>query len=152
MNHLTATQISQHLHHNTALTFIGDGQDVTVDGRVGANALYMLDGAKTEFNWPTAQLVIDDPKAFHGTVSMGPASDVLLHVLATSYSYDPTHDLLSLYQGDKVVDTLKLEFHGGATFPSFLQSGGSVTDGWTTVATGYHGLAYGISEHVAGVV
>lgn len=146
MKHVTSDQISRHLHQSASMVFVGDGQSVTVAGNQN-NATFVLDGAPSAYNWPTADLTISNPAAFHGTVDMGVAAQVTLSVWASSYSYDASHDLLSLYQGDKVVDTLKVDFHGGAQFPSYLQSGGPASN-WTSIATGYHGLSYGISEHV----
>ena len=126
-----------------------------MDGR-GNNTEYVLSGTHlpdtpqgAALPSATAVLVINNAKAFQGTVDLGAYSMVTLAgVRADSYSYDPTHDLLKLYQGNRVVDTLHLNFDS-ASIPEpwnqlRLQSTGSIT----YVSDAYHGLSYGIGQHV----
>jgi hypothetical protein len=156
MNHVSLNALSRHLHH-TDIEFIGTGQTVTVDGPAN-NTLYVLDATSGPMFAATAHLVVNDARTFHGSISLGSFSDVSLqHVWASSYTFDATHDLLKLYQGDKVVDTLSLHVPGatGTNSVLFMQSppatavASSGGDGWVYFGTGYHGLSYGISPHAA---
>jgi hypothetical protein len=90
----------------------------------------------------TATRTITDAKDFHGAIELGSYSAVeLLGVSATSYTFDATHDLFRLYQGNRVVDTVNL---GASTGSIRVQSSSSSTGGWVYVGTGYRGLSYGI--------
>jgi hypothetical protein len=75
----------------------------------------------------------------------------LEHIWASAYTFDATHDLLMLYQGNRVVDTVSLHVPGviGTNAGLFMQSSHDpVTgDGWVYFGTGYHGLSNGVSQH-----
>ncbi len=76
---------------------------LTIDGSVGAGQTVDVMAENT--------LVLDKPLAFAGTVNaetFGPDALVidLMGVTATSYEY--SNDLLKLYNGNRVADTLKL--------------------------------------------
>jgi len=126
---------------------IGPNQGVTIDGKgQQSRVLYDIEGVANPSYVPTAQLTINDAQHFHGAIELGSYAGVALEgVSATSYTFDATRDLLRLYQGDKVVDTVNLASPLGVR----VQSGSGGTGGdWTYVSTGYHGLSYGIGLHV----
>jgi hypothetical protein len=145
--------LSRHLHQNTHLEFIGAGQTEFVNTPVKNNTLYMLDGSGEGLgSIPNAQLFVNSPTTFHGTIDLGPHSGVQLNsIWADSYKFDAKNDLLSLYQGNKVVDTVSLLFNGGATLALGVQSqhAGAGAGNWVYVATSNHGLSYHIPIHDA---
>jgi hypothetical protein len=137
-----------HLQH-PKMTFIGTGETIHVTGS-GNNTEYVLSGehppptaAGSSLPKPTAFLIIDHPKAFHGTIDLGPYSAVILEGLSgTAHTYDPTQDLLKIYQGTKVVDTLHLNWDSasGASFNVL----GVQNDNGIFITDGYNGL----SQHI----
>jgi hypothetical protein len=135
------------------MTFIGTGQTVTV-AESGNKAGYELNGQEGPEYSATAHLVASNAWAFHGPITLEGWSDVYLsHVWASSYTFDAKHDLLKLYQGEQVVDTIKLHVPGatGTNAPLFMQSNHDpfTQDGWTYFGTGNHGLSFGVLQHVA---
>jgi hypothetical protein len=131
---------------------IGPIQNMTIDGRGQRYTLYELQGDTTNPSArmfaSTADLTINDAQNFHGAVELGAFASVeLVGVGATSYSFDPTHDLLKLYKGNHVVDTLALVEPGNTTGVLQVQSS-TFASGWTLISTGYTGLSYGIGQHV----
>jgi hypothetical protein len=127
---------------------IGPIQNMTVGGRGQRHSLFALQGVTdgTPYGFfNTANLTITDAKHFNGAVELGSFSSVdLVGITATSYTFDPAHDLLRLYQGNRVVDTVNLEVPGNTTGILAVQSFANAV----YVGTGYHGLSYGISQHV----
>lgn len=142
--------MAQHQHQHPRMTFIGNGETVTVTGS-GGNTEYILSGeGQGPASFATAHLVINRPQAFHGEIQLGDYSQVTLYgIWASSFSYDVSRDLLKLYQGDTVVDTIDLHVPGatGNPFP-FIQSSHPPGPSWVAFGTGYHGLSYGIDPHV----
>jgi hypothetical protein len=155
VNQVSIASVSRYLHH-TNIEFITTGQTVTTAGPDN-KTLYSMDAAQGPMFSATAHLVVTDPDKFHGAISLGKFSDVTLeHIWASSFTFDATHDLLKLYQGNQVVDTISLHVPGltGTNADLFMQSPphfpGTISDGFVYFGTGYHGLSYGISPHVAG--
>jgi len=150
--------ISRNLHHDN-LVFIGTGQFETVAGG-GKNTTYILasEGAPGPLPdlhiMPGAGLHITDPKHFKSEIAIGTFSSVQLDIGATSYTYDAAHDLLRLYQGNRVVDTLNIHstasnVGGGGTMGFHVQGHLNPDNtGFVLISTGYTGLANGLSPHV----
>ena len=69
---------------------------------------------------------VDDPLAYHAQTDLNFGELVLEGLKATSFSYNKNHDLLTLFNGNKVVDTLKVQVPGPFTHPSVSQVGSSI--------------------------
>jgi len=141
---------SQHLNHPT-MQFIGTNQSFMAYA-ADKNMQYNLGGDQGLGYSATAHLVIEDPKAFHASIQLGKWSDVMMeHIWASSYTFDANHDLLKLYQGNKVVDTISLHVPGatGSNAGLMMQSNHNAAtgDAWVYFGTGYHGLSFGVSQH-----
>ena len=104
----------------TKLEFIqgvGSGQNVTITG-----GQYPVDGHST--------VQVDDPSAYQASTTLGFGEMILQGVTADSYTYQ--NDMLSLYNGSTVVDTLNLALQtsnnglAAATDFGVSQAGGSV--------------------------
>lgn len=85
-------------------------QTLTFGGKVGQGQTVNVNG--------NDNLIIDKPESFLGLVNLHPHSPTgfgvsLLGVIATSYDY--FNDILRLYNGDNVVDTLRLYAAGAST-------------------------------------
>ena len=91
------------------------GGNVEVTGPVAPGLTFNLQGESSTFN---AGLTIDRPAEFQGNVTVGsgpsgPSVDLLtLTGLGGADSYDLKNDLLSIYQGNTVIDTVNLKTNG----------------------------------------
>ena len=68
----------------------------------------------------------DDPLAYHATTDLNFGELVLEGLKASSYSYNKNHALLTLFNGNKVVDALKVYVPGPFTGPAVSQVGSSI--------------------------
>ncbi len=72
------------------------------------------------------ELKIDQPREFHGSVVLQPNAFVELVGLATADSYSYSKDILSIWSGDHVIDTLRLTNQSGGDLVVATDSSGDV--------------------------
>jgi hypothetical protein len=91
----------------TGLTEVIEGAVLTIGGSVGSGQVISVDAiADTDLPLP-AFLTIEHPKGFAGLVQLG-KGEIDLNGLAKADSYTFNNDLLSIYNGKTVIDTLRL--------------------------------------------
>jgi hypothetical protein len=118
--------------NGTGTYSMADGGFLYLTGSVGANLSFDIGGG--------GSLVINNPSQFHGTITAEDDDDsfqaILAGVKATSYSY--ANDTLTLYNGNKVADAVKLNYdmQNGPFVSSY--SGGILIDSYTP--SGYTAL------------
>jgi probable HAF family extracellular repeat protein len=72
------------------------------------------------------ELKIDQPREFHGTVVLQPNAFVELAGLAASDSYSYSNDILSIWSGRHVIDTLRLTNQSGGDLVVATDANGDV--------------------------
>jgi hypothetical protein len=98
---------------------VSSGQAVTIGGDPGRGV--------------SSTLQIDQPRAFHGSVTIGPDARIDLVALAMADSYSFANDMLSIFSHNQVIDTLRLT--NNSTFAGQqhdLVVSKSVNDVWVT--------------------
>jgi hypothetical protein len=127
MSHITVGDVVKHLHQQGGPSFgHNDKTEIDVTGHIGSSTievdgaanhtLFVLRGVDNSGHFPNAGMTIDDGKAFHGDIDMGAFSLLTIRgVWADSYQIDLKHDLLRLYQGDRVVDTFNVHLSADPT-------------------------------------
>lgn len=140
-------------------SFVFGGGSATVDAKViGAGLFSVRNGTLTFLHSVSAGQTVDmlplnptevgppivnldDPKRFAGTIVItNPASEITLAGLAAATSYGFTNDLLSIYTGGRVIDTLSLENDAGQALTVQKQGGVVTVDfGATTNLLTMHG-------------
>jgi hypothetical protein len=89
--------------------------------------------------------VVNDPKAFRGTIDLGPFSAVTLKdMYGDNYSYDPAHGIFKLYQGNTLVDTLHLNFDSTKEAAPWNTLRVQNAPGGVYITDAYHGLSFNI--------
>lgn len=146
MSHVSPDDISKHLHHSKPTFTIGAHQSYEYAG-VGKGVNFDVEGEKHAgpVNFANAHLEIDQGQKFAGSIKLGDAADVKLDGLhATSYLFDQARGDLKLFQGDKVIDDLKLDTGGRgfgvANFPATATTSGAVL-----ISTGRFSLGEGLN-------
>jgi hypothetical protein len=66
-------------------------------------------GAGQTINQYGGELVVDKPAAFFGTVNLMPSADFKLLGLGAATSYSYKNDMLSIYNGDRVIDRVHVK-------------------------------------------
>jgi hypothetical protein len=91
-----------------------DGSAVEVKGSVGAGLTFALN---VDSAAPTMSLQIDDPAKFHGLIALPAATPSLFDFVAFmglhATSADLSHDMLQVFNGNKLVDSVRVS--GGGT-------------------------------------
>jgi hypothetical protein len=151
MSHVSTNDISKNLHqsrlrfHDPKHISIGTGQSYEYRG-LGKGVTFDVEGTQhaAPVNFANAHLEIDQGQKFVGSIKLGDAADVKLDSLhATSYLFDEGRGDLKLFQGNTLVDDLKLDTGGRsiavANFPET-----SATHGGVLISTGRFRLGEGI--------
>ncbi len=84
------------------------------------------------------ELKIDQPRAFQGSVVLQPNAFVELAVLAKADSYSYGNDRLSIWSGDRVIDTLLLTNRTGGDLVAATDASGDVVAIGSEPAAGAH--------------
>ncbi len=111
----------------------GGSGSLTLNGPVAAGQTFAMRGVQAGTHDFSAGLVINDPHDFHGLIDIlppaagtdSPAVVTLSHLLAISY--DIRNDVLSLYDGASVVDTLRVSDAAGMPMAVGSLAGGGVS-------------------------
>ncbi len=96
------------------------GVNVTGTGRIGAfhgtTTFERAVGSGQQVTVQNGKVVIDEPKQFSALTSIydGAGGEIDLNGLAKADSYTFQNDMLSIYRGKRVIDTLQL--HDGTSY------------------------------------
>jgi hypothetical protein len=149
---------------NVGTSFLGSSTHTTIGGDVGGNGGFLLSAASIEFaksvgphqavSIDLGTIQIDQPRQFDATVTISSAEgtqqfiaiDLIGLAMADSYTYK--NDMLNIYSGNQIIDTLGL--HDSTQYGFVVEpptAGGSVN---VVAITDPSNVPTGLPIHIGG--